>query len=784
MWGFRGSDTSRDILEAADSGQDGGGIVVAVRRRPGASVRCRLCWRIALAVFASILAIEAAILVPSYKNYERDLLLRLEDAGRTAMIAGLRLSGHASDRDLLIAGKSLTRGTRVEGGTLYHMDGRKIGSFGEVPELTLAQARKTGIARARRADGARYEVLWSAEETGLSVIVAGRLDSGWIESDLVAFVWRVIGLVLLISVFVSGAAMFILGRLILRPMLTLRAHLVAARQDPANADRYTLDEREGDELGDMIGALNNLLYEVSKTRRDDLEERENRFRDFANAASDWFWEMDENLRFSYFSDRFTEVTGVPNEMLLGKTRQETGVPGVDEGVWRAHLADLAAHRPFRNFTHPRTRSDGEVVWLSINGVPVFDDSGKFEGYRGVGRDITESRRMEEALRISESRYRDLVESSHDLIWSVDAEGKFTFVNRTAAGLILGYEPEEMIGKSFAFFKTPEQANRDLQTFENVKSGEKCVAYETVYRRKDGSEVSLSFNAIVVRDDDGNVLGTTGTARDITERKRAEDALRSAKEAAEAASRTKSEFLAIMSHELRTPLNAIIGFSEVMEHKLFGALGHPRYEDYAKDIRQSGQHLLSLINDILDLSKIEAGKMEIYEEVFEVAPVIDSVRGIMSGRAEAAGLRLVSHVAEGMPNLCADRRMVRQVLLNVLSNAVKFTPAGGRVTVDIGTDDSNGIVVKVTDTGIGMDVKGIDIALTKFGQVEGPLSRRTEGTGLGLPLSLSLVELHDGSIEIESEPGAGTTVTVRFPGQRSIPNLSERPKFRLVRSAGD
>ena len=240
----------------------------------------------------------------------------------------------------------------------------------------------------------------------------------------------------------------------------------------------------------------------------------------------------------------------------------------------------------------------------------------------------------------------------------------------------------------------------------------------------------------------------------------------------------------MSHELRTPLNAIIGFSEVMEHKLFGALGDPRYEGYAKDIRQSGQHLLSLINDILDLSKVEAGKMEIYEEVFEMAPIIDSVRSIMSGRAEAAGLRLLSHVAEGMPNLRADRRMVRQVLLNLLSNAVKFTPAGGRVTVDVATDDRNGIVVKVTDTGIGMDAKGIDIALTNFGQVESPMSRKAEGTGLGLPLSLSLVELHGGTIEIKSEPGVGTTVTVRFPEKRSIPNSIERPKFRLVRSAGD
>ncbi len=157
---------------------------------------------------------------------------------------------------------------------------------------------------------------------------------------------------------------------------------------------------------------------------------------------------------------------------------------------------------------------------------------------------------------------------------------------------------------------------------------------------------------------------------------------------------------------------------------------------------------------------------------------------MSGRAEAAGLRLITHVADGMPNLRADRRMVRQVLLNVLSNAVKFTHAGGRVTVDVATNEDNGIVVKVTDTGIGMDAKGLEIALTNFGQVEGPMSRKTEGTGLGLPLSLSLVKLHDGTIDIDSEPGVGTTVTVRFPGQRSIPNPIERPIFRLVRSAGD
>lgn len=783
MSGFWGSGRGRKAVEVAETEHDVGGLVAAARPRPGASVRCRLCWRIALAVFVSILTIEAAILIPSYKNYERDLLLRLEDAGRTAVIAGLLANGHASDRNLLIAGKMLTRATGVRGGALHHVDGRMIGSFGEAPELTLAEARRTGITRMRQADGARYEVLWTVEETGLSVIVIGRLDSAWITQDLIAFVWRIAGLVLLISAFVSGATMLILGRLILRPMLALRAQLVAARRDPANADRYTLERREGDELGDMIEALNNLLFEVSKTRRDDLREREKRFRDFASAASDWFWELDENLRFSFFSDRFTDITGVPQKRLLGKTRQESGVTGVDADIWQAHLDDLAAHRPFRNFIHPRTKPGGEVVWLSINGVPVFDDHGTFTGYRGVGRDITESRRMEEALRLSERRYRDLVESSHDLIWSVDADGIFTFVNRAAANLILGYEPEDMIGKTSTYFKTPEQGRKDFEKFEKIKKGEKCIGYETIYKRKDGTYVDLSFNAIVVTDADDNVLGTTGTARDITERKRSEDALRQAKEEAEAANRTKSEFLATMSHELRTPLNAIIGFSEVMEHNLYGPLGDSRYQEYALDIRRSGQHLLSLINDILDLSKVEAGKMEIHEEVFEVANVIDSVRSIIWGRAEAAGLRVSSALADGLPYLRADRRMVRQILLNVLSNAVKFTPAGGRIAVEVGTGDDQGLVIKVTDSGIGMDRDGVRVALSLFGQVEGSLSRKNQGTGLGLPLSVSLAELHGGHVDIDSAPGVGTTVTVRFPKERSVLHPAEYPAIRLVQSAG-
>jgi signal transduction histidine kinase len=262
--------------------------------------------------------------------------------------------------------------------------------------------------------------------------------------------------------------------------------------------------------------------------------------------------------------------------------------------------------------------------------------------------------------------------------------------------------------------------------------------------------------------------TRRAIRYAIERKRVHLQLVEAKEKAELASRAKSEFLANMSHELRTPLNAIIGFSELMRTEALGPVGNAAYLGYARDIHESGVHLLSIINDILDLSKIEAGTVELREEHVEPAHLVQACVRIVKERAAAAEVTLVSTVADDLPLLLADERLLKQVILNLLSNATKFTPAGGRVTVRGAATADGGLALSIDDNGIGIDERDIERALTPFVQIDSSLSRKYSGTGLGLPLTRSLVELHGGALEIRSRVGEGTTVTVRFPPARVMP----------------
>ena len=269
------------------------------------------------------------------------------------------------------------------------------------------------------------------------------------------------------------------------------------------------------------------------------------------------------------------------------------------------------------------------------------------------------------------------------------------------------------------------------------------------------------------DDEGNFTGYRGSDTDVTARVRAEEELRAAKEQAELSSRSKSEFLANMSHELRTPLNAIIGFSDMLSTELFGPIGNSKYIEYAGDIKASGEHLLELINDILDLSKIEAGKLELYEEEIDVRRMVETCLSFVKERAKANGLELASEIPDDVPVLLADERKVKQILLNLLSNAVKFTPPGGAVTVRVAIDGQGCLGIGVIDTGIGIALKDIPKAMALFGQVDSSLSRKYEGTGLGLPLSEALARLHGGSLTLNSSPATGTTVTLVLPPERLL-----------------
>jgi signal transduction histidine kinase len=278
-------------------------------------------------------------------------------------------------------------------------------------------------------------------------------------------------------------------------------------------------------------------------------------------------------------------------------------------------------------------------------------------------------------------------------------------------------------------------------------------------------VRVNGLVLEVRDKPLSGGGFVRSYTDVTPFRVAERRLAAAKEEAEMASRTKSEFLANMSHELRTPLNAIIGFSDVMHSELLGPLV-PRYRSYAKDIQESGEHLLGIINDILDLSKIEAGRLTLREEIVDPTLMVRECVRLVQARAEEAGIALQLQIpAEAPCHLNADAVKLKQILLNLVSNAVKFTPRGGRVEVMLRQGRGGKFEVVVEDTGIGMTEGEVAIALQPFRQIESTFARTREGTGLGLPLTKALVELHGGTMTIDSARGCGTTVTVSFPLER-------------------
>ena len=333
--------------------------------------------------------------------------------------------------------------------------------------------------------------------------------------------------------------------------------------------------------------------------------------------------------------------------------------------------------------------------------------------------------------------------------------------------IYGWSRNDLVGHSFSELVAQDERDLVQKAHEEfIESGARNSG-EMKILRKDRSNANVLYTTAALELSNGRRFQVT-TVMDISLRKQMEISLRVAKEQADAANQAKSTFLANMSHELRTPLNAIIGFSEMMMKSTFGPLGNDKYVEYLGDIHLSARHLLEIINEVLDMSKIEAGRLELDEDTFDVAQLIQAVARMMDSRAFSGGLKIKQFVPADLPPLYADPRLVRQILINLVGNAVKYSNPGGTIEMRALLAPDGSMQMIVTDQGIGIPHDRIKDALEPFGQVSQPVETRgIQGTGLGLPLAKAMVELHGGSLELESEVNFGTMVTVDFPPVRVV-----------------
>ncbi len=332
--------------------------------------------------------------------------------------------------------------------------GELLAVAGEVP-ITKPGSLATGMG-ALIEDGNRYELFFSAKDIASNTDIAIRIDSSNIKKELTSFVWRIVGLVIIISIVVGGSVFWFVAVKILKPLAEIHDSLERTADKPELADEYTVKHNKSDELGSTIDLLNSALGKIAKFHNSNVLFQEKRLHDFATAGADWFWEMDANLRFCFFSDMFEDFTGVPPTSFLGKTREESGSPDISLEIWEEHLEILRAHRPFRNFVHPRRLKKGDRVWLSINGVPLFDDQGHFLGYRGTGSDITAQKKLEgELLTLSQITFN--MGEGAMLVRASDAS--ILYVN-PAFDRMFGYESGGVIGRHISILNPPTGLSED------------------------------------------------------------------------------------------------------------------------------------------------------------------------------------------------------------------------------------------------------------------------------------------------------------------------------------
>jgi two-component system, cell cycle sensor histidine kinase PleC len=373
-----------------------------------------------------------------------------------------------------------------------------------------------------------------------------------------------------------------------------------------------------------------------------------------------------------------------------------------------------------------------------------------------------------AVRAAErDRRQAVIDAIPALIACRDRDGRHVFLNANQAAQF-GTTPAEAVGRTLADLLGHDAA-RDAVALDGrvLETGLSIGPAEEKWRAGAGAERRWLCTRVPVRERDGAVNHVITVAFDVTEQRAIEERLLRSVDEAEQANRAKAMFLANMSHELRTPLNAVIGFGEVIATAMFGPVGNTKYQEYARDIVASGRYLLAIITDILDLSKIEAGRVEIVDETIDLNAVFESCQRLGASRADRAGVKLVFEAQPDLPMLRGDQRAITQVLVNLIANSVKFTPSGGTVRVEANLLANEDLRIVVSDTGIGMAKQDIGLAMRSFEQLDRGWTKKYEGTGLGLPIAKGLIESHGGKFEVASQANVGTTVTITLPAERVL-----------------
>ncbi len=531
----------------------------------------------------------------------------------------------------------------------------------------------------------------------------------------------------------------------------------------------------------LLGLLLITMSRKTETAEQAFLESEQRFRLAVEAARCGIWEWDLATGKMFMSDVTGAIFGWGGGGIVDGADVIDRVSPDHREKFREALGAASSYGAFDVSFRVPGRGGGRPIWIDARGQGFGNrPEGGFARIIGVALDVTEERIAQARAQAAEIRLRDAIESVSEAFVLWDRRGRLLMCNQNYRATF-SLEPH-LLKPGAARAQVNTIARKAIKQLVAAAEGSKGVREAEL---NDGRWIQISERrtaegGLVMTAADITLIKTQEEARRrneeqlrraVTSLERSQDQLselarkyEAEKVRAEAANRAKSEFLANMSHELRTPLNAINGFSEIMVSEMFGPLGEPRYVEYAKDILNSGQHLLALINDILDMSKIEAGKMTLRVEPLDIADVVSDAVRLVQNRADTVGLTLDVALPD-LPEVEADYRALKQVLLNLLSNAIKFTPKDGQVTVraePVSNPTGDCVQIQVSDTGIGIEPQDIERLARPFEQIESQHSKTQQGTGLGLALTKSLIEMHRGQIAIQSTPGIGTTVTVTIP----------------------